>query len=176
MTRSAASVLSAVETVASYWAPVSRVVFAATSRDLAGYDFQDLAIYAQLGLPPESRSMLEDADEKGAPARRPHGRTRLGSAALTCPVLVLLVIVSGRARPGSPAPAGTRRWARTRTGAARPSTTCALGWLRRPAGPDRCRDRRHEPQRPDHYHGQRLFGDPSVFGVAAACIPESTAS
>jgi tRNA(Arg) A34 adenosine deaminase TadA len=49
---------------ACYWASVSRVVFAATSRDLAEYDFQDLAIYAQLGLPAESRSIREDADEK----------------------------------------------------------------------------------------------------------------
>jgi len=46
---------------ACYWAAVSRVVFAATSRDLAGYDFQDLAIYAELGLPADRRSMREDA-------------------------------------------------------------------------------------------------------------------
>ena len=45
-------------------ASVSRVVFAATSRDLAECDFRDLAMYAQLGLPLESRSMREDADEK----------------------------------------------------------------------------------------------------------------
>ena len=47
---------------ACYWASVPRVVFAATSRDLAGYDFQDLAFYAELGLPAERRSMREDAD------------------------------------------------------------------------------------------------------------------
>jgi guanine deaminase len=47
---------------ACYWASVPRVVFAATSRDLAGYDFQDLAFYAELGLAAERRSMREDAD------------------------------------------------------------------------------------------------------------------
>ncbi len=49
---------------ACYWASVPRVVFAATSRDLAGYDFQDLAFYTELGLPAERRSMREDADWK----------------------------------------------------------------------------------------------------------------
>jgi tRNA(Arg) A34 adenosine deaminase TadA len=49
---------------ACYWASVPRVVSAATSRDLAGYDFQDLAFYTELGLPAESRSMCEDADRE----------------------------------------------------------------------------------------------------------------
>ncbi len=49
---------------ACYWASISRVVFAATSRDLAEYDFQDLAIYAQLGQSAQSRLMREDADEE----------------------------------------------------------------------------------------------------------------
>jgi guanine deaminase len=49
---------------ACYWASISRVVFAATSHDLAEYDFQDLAIYAQLGQPAQSRLMREDADEE----------------------------------------------------------------------------------------------------------------
>jgi guanine deaminase len=48
---------------ACYWASISRIVFAATSHDLAEYDFQDLAIYAELGLPAERRSMREDAGE-----------------------------------------------------------------------------------------------------------------
>lgn len=48
---------------ACYWASVPRIVFAATSRDLAEYDVQDLAFYGQLGLPAERRSMREDADE-----------------------------------------------------------------------------------------------------------------
>ena len=47
---------------ACYWASVPRVVFAATSLDLAGYDFPDLAFYTELGLPAERRSMREDAD------------------------------------------------------------------------------------------------------------------
>lgn len=49
---------------ACYWASISRVVFAATSHDLAEYDFQDLAIYAQLRQPAQSRLMREDADEE----------------------------------------------------------------------------------------------------------------
>jgi tRNA(Arg) A34 adenosine deaminase TadA len=48
---------------ACYWASVPRIVFAATSRDLANYGFQDLAFYEQLGLPAERRSMREDANE-----------------------------------------------------------------------------------------------------------------
>jgi guanine deaminase len=48
---------------ACYWASVPRVVFAATSGDLAEYDFQDLAFYGQLGLPAERRSMREDAGD-----------------------------------------------------------------------------------------------------------------
>jgi guanine deaminase len=47
---------------ACYWASVPRVAFAATSRDLAGYDFQDLAFYTELGLPAERRTMREAAD------------------------------------------------------------------------------------------------------------------
>jgi tRNA(Arg) A34 adenosine deaminase TadA len=49
---------------ACYWASVPRVVFAATSRDLAGFDFQDLAFYTELGLPAGRRSMREDADRE----------------------------------------------------------------------------------------------------------------
>jgi len=37
------------------------VVFAATSQDLAGYDFPDLAIYAEFGLPAACRAVREDA-------------------------------------------------------------------------------------------------------------------
>lgn len=49
---------------ACYWASVPRVVFAATSRDLAEYDFKDLAFYTELSLPAERRSMREDADRE----------------------------------------------------------------------------------------------------------------
>ena len=49
---------------ACYWASIPRVVFAVTTHDLAEYDFQDLAIYAQLGQPAPSRSMREDAGEE----------------------------------------------------------------------------------------------------------------
>jgi tRNA(Arg) A34 adenosine deaminase TadA len=49
---------------ACYWACVSRVVFAATSHDLAECGFRDLAIYRELGLPIAHRSIQEDADEE----------------------------------------------------------------------------------------------------------------
>jgi guanine deaminase len=49
---------------ACYWASVSRIVFAATSHDLAEYGFQDLAIYGQIGLSRELRSIREDAAEE----------------------------------------------------------------------------------------------------------------
>ena len=49
---------------ACYWASVSRVVFAATSYDLAECGFRDLAIYSQLGLPIEHRSIQEDANDE----------------------------------------------------------------------------------------------------------------
>ena len=49
---------------ACYWASIPRIVFAAASRDLADYDFQDLAVYADLGLPAERRSIREEADEE----------------------------------------------------------------------------------------------------------------
>jgi tRNA(Arg) A34 adenosine deaminase TadA len=47
---------------ACYWAAIPRILFAAASRDLAGYDFRDLAIYTELGLPAERRSIREEAD------------------------------------------------------------------------------------------------------------------
>jgi hypothetical protein len=50
---------------ACYRESVPRVVLAATSRDLAGFDFQDLAFYTELGLPAGRRSMREDADGLG---------------------------------------------------------------------------------------------------------------
>src|ERR1700761_1480603 len=49
---------------ACYWASVSRIVFAATSHDLADYDFQDLAFYTELARPAERRQIDEDADEE----------------------------------------------------------------------------------------------------------------
>jgi guanine deaminase len=46
---------------ACYWASIPRIVFAAASHDLAECGFQDLAIYGQLRLPLEQRSIQEDA-------------------------------------------------------------------------------------------------------------------
>ncbi|HEY6495463.1 MAG TPA: nucleoside deaminase [Trebonia sp.] len=50
---------------ACYWASVARIVYAATSRDLAGYDFSDLAIYAELRLPAGCRAVPEDVAGEG---------------------------------------------------------------------------------------------------------------
>ena len=44
---------------ACYWARLYRVVFAATTRDVAANGLSDLAIYEQLRLPAESRSLSE---------------------------------------------------------------------------------------------------------------------
>jgi guanine deaminase len=50
---------------ACYWALVPRVVFAATSHDAADYGIRDLAIYTELGLPAEHRSIREDLSDDG---------------------------------------------------------------------------------------------------------------
>jgi guanine deaminase len=47
---------------ACYWACVPRVVFAATSRDVAAVGLRDLAIYDELKLPAELRSVCEEGD------------------------------------------------------------------------------------------------------------------
>lgn len=44
---------------ASYWARVSRVVFAATSYDVATYGFEDLQLYRELATGAEHRSLPE---------------------------------------------------------------------------------------------------------------------
>jgi guanine deaminase len=46
---------------ACYWARVPRVVFAATSRDVAASGFEDLQFYRELGTPTDMRAMREDA-------------------------------------------------------------------------------------------------------------------
>ncbi len=45
---------------ACYWASLGRVVFAATSHDVADCGLRDLAIYDELSRPAERRSMPED--------------------------------------------------------------------------------------------------------------------
>ena len=44
-----------------YWARISRIVFGATSHDVATYGFEDLHFYRELSQPPEHRSLREDA-------------------------------------------------------------------------------------------------------------------
>ena len=49
---------------ACYWARIPRVVYGATSHDVATYGFEDLQLYRELGRPAERRSLREDnADE-----------------------------------------------------------------------------------------------------------------
>lgn len=45
------------------WALIPRVVFAATTYDVADSGFRDLAIYAEIALPVEHRSIEEDASD-----------------------------------------------------------------------------------------------------------------
>lgn len=52
---------------ACYWARISRVVFAATSHDVAGSGFEDLQFYREIRYPPQRRSLPEDA--AGEPLR-----------------------------------------------------------------------------------------------------------
>jgi guanine deaminase len=47
---------------ACYWARLDRVVFAATTHDVAASGLSDLAVYEQLRLPTESRSLSEVAE------------------------------------------------------------------------------------------------------------------
>ncbi|WP_371781838.1 nucleoside deaminase [Streptosporangium subroseum] len=46
--------------MACYWARIKRVVFAATSYDVATYGFEDLQFYRELTYATESRSLQED--------------------------------------------------------------------------------------------------------------------
>lgn len=47
--------------VACYWARIPRLVFAATSHDVATYGFEDLQLYRELARPLEERSLNEQA-------------------------------------------------------------------------------------------------------------------
>ncbi len=46
---------------ACYWARIPRVVYAATSYDVATYGFEDLQLYRELTRPTDQRSLQEDA-------------------------------------------------------------------------------------------------------------------
>jgi guanine deaminase len=47
--------------VACYWAQIARVVYAATSYDVATYGFEDLQLYRELTKPNEERLIIEQA-------------------------------------------------------------------------------------------------------------------
>ena len=46
--------------IACYWARIPRLVYAATSHDVATYGFEDLQFYRELTLPSGKRSIQED--------------------------------------------------------------------------------------------------------------------
>jgi guanine deaminase len=50
--------------IACYWARISRIVFGATSYDVATYGFEDLQFYRQLTLPAGRRMVQEDAADE----------------------------------------------------------------------------------------------------------------
>jgi guanine deaminase len=47
--------------IACYWARLPRLVYGASSRDVATYGFEDLQFYRELTYPAEGRSLREDA-------------------------------------------------------------------------------------------------------------------
>ncbi len=49
--------------VACYWARVPRLVYGATSYDVATYGFEDLQFYRELTLPAGKRLLRADGDE-----------------------------------------------------------------------------------------------------------------
>jgi guanine deaminase len=49
---------------ACYWARISRIVFGATSYDVATYGFEDLQLYHELSQTTEQRSLREDAADR----------------------------------------------------------------------------------------------------------------
>ncbi|MBO0818946.1 MAG: nucleoside deaminase [Actinobacteria bacterium] len=48
---------------ACYWARVARIVFGATSHDVAAHGFEDLRYYRELTSPPEHRTVSADAPD-----------------------------------------------------------------------------------------------------------------
>lgn len=49
---------------ACYWAQISRVVYGATSYDVATYGFEDLQFYRELAKPPNERLITEQAADQ----------------------------------------------------------------------------------------------------------------
>ncbi|WP_374684314.1 nucleoside deaminase [Streptomyces sp. ODS05-4] len=54
---------------ACYWARIPRLVFGATTRDVAESGFEDLQFYRQLAVPAERRSMVEDRSDEATRLR-----------------------------------------------------------------------------------------------------------
>jgi tRNA(Arg) A34 adenosine deaminase TadA len=50
--------------IACYWARIPRLVFGATSHDVATYGFEDLQLYRELAGPAERRSLQEEAADE----------------------------------------------------------------------------------------------------------------
>jgi guanine deaminase len=58
---------------ACYWAQISRVVYAATSHDVATYGFEDLQLYRELTKPNEERLIVEQAAGQDQREEAVHG-------------------------------------------------------------------------------------------------------
>ena len=56
---------------ACYWARIPRVVFGATSYDVARYGFEDLQLYRELSQPASGRSLREDTADETSAVKRP---------------------------------------------------------------------------------------------------------
>lgn len=50
--------------IACYWARLSRLVFGATSYDVATFGFEDFQFYRELTLPADRRSLIESASDE----------------------------------------------------------------------------------------------------------------
>jgi tRNA(Arg) A34 adenosine deaminase TadA len=71
--------------IASYWARIPRVVYAATSHDVATYGFEDLQFYRELTRPTGQRSIREDAAD-GELREAAAAGLRMWAEQLPCPV------------------------------------------------------------------------------------------
>ncbi|MFF7331554.1 deaminase [Streptomyces sp. NPDC008150] len=72
--------------VACYWARIPRLVYAATSRDVAVNGFEDLQFYRQLALPNAERVLLEEVATEGEAREAAAGALSTWAGKLPFPV------------------------------------------------------------------------------------------
>ncbi|MFE3824127.1 nucleoside deaminase [Streptomyces sp. NPDC059092] len=73
--------------VACYWAKITRLVYAATSHDVAANGFEDLQFYRQLSLPNKDRSLLTEVPVEGEPQKSAAGALAEWTRTLPFPVV-----------------------------------------------------------------------------------------